>query len=128
VLFQAKQSAKQTQTACFGQKRLVDMNTDDLFNRNSMKKEVFFLGISVIWTAASGAIQPAEISDEDWASAARISLASAHRFLPVAATAGFSTWQPAMLASMAEFGQNQAASVLGEQFHRDHSYAEEDPH
>jgi hypothetical protein len=29
---------------------------------------------------------------------------------------------------MAEFGQNQAASVLGEQFHRDHSYAEEDPH
>jgi len=69
-----------------------------------MKKEVFFLGISVIWTAAAGAIQPAEISDEEWASAARISLASAHRFLPVAATTGFSTWQPAMLASMAEFG------------------------
>jgi len=89
---------------------------------------VFFLGISVIWTAAAGAIQPAEISDEDWASAARILLDSAHRFLPVATTAGFSTWQPAMLASMAELGQNQAASVLGEQFHRDHSYAEEDPH
>jgi hypothetical protein len=63
---------KLTQTACFGQKQLVDMNADDRFNRNSMKKEVFFLGISVIWTAAAGAIQPAEISDEDWASAARI--------------------------------------------------------
>jgi len=63
---------KLTQTACFGQKQLVDMNADDLFNRNSMKKEVFFLGISVIWTAATGAIQPAEISDENWASVARI--------------------------------------------------------
>ena len=104
------------------------MNMDDLFNRNSMKKEVFFFGISVIWTAAAGAIQPAGISDQHWASAARISLASAHRFLPVAATSGFSTWQPAMLASMAGFGQNQAASVLCEQFHRDHFYADEDPH
>ena len=48
-----------------------------------MKKAAFFLGISVIWTAAAGAIQPSELSDEDWASAARISLASAHRGQPV---------------------------------------------
>jgi hypothetical protein len=50
---------------------------------NSMKKAAFFLGISVIWTAAAGPIQPAEMSDEDWAAAARISLASAHRGQPV---------------------------------------------
>ena len=38
---------KLTQTACFGQKQLVDMNADDLINRNSMKKRCFF------WASAS---------------------------------------------------------------------------
>jgi hypothetical protein len=59
------------------------MNTDDLFNRKFYEKSGVFLGISVICTAAAGAIQPAELSDEDWALAARISLASAHRGQPV---------------------------------------------
>lgn len=65
-------------------KRSLDMITDDLLIGKFMKKSVFFLwGISVIWTAAASAVQPAELSDEDWASAAHSLLASAHRGQPV---------------------------------------------